>query len=287
MPGSPTSSTTEPCRARAESSALVSAAISASRPTSGDAVSRSMRSPASAPTLTAATGCDFPLTRNGSSTSTSKTVRERSSHGRRREDLAGLGLAHDPGGEVDRVALDAERPAERRAEVTGEHGAPVDPDAQRQDADAVHDAPGRTEHPLLVVVRAARRAGGEHDLAAVAVDVGLEERHVVPRRRLLHVADRLVEGGREGVRTLLRQQRVRPGELHERHGDLPVLGVAGRLLQVLADRDRQGGPDVEAVRRPARDDDEVVEPSGARGAGSRRPSPAPRRAGARATPSPG
>ena len=62
-----------------------------------------------------------------------------------------------------------------RAEVTGEHVAPVDADPQWQHTGAVEDLARHAQHPLLVVVGAARAPLRQHDLAAVAVDVGLEE----------------------------------------------------------------------------------------------------------------
>ena len=160
-------------------------------------------------------------------------------HLRGGQHLSGKGLAHHPCGEVDRVSLDRERTPERRPEVAREHVSAVDADAQGEAPGTVQHLPGDTQHPLLVVVGAARSAGGEHDLAAVAVDVGLEEGDVVVGAGVLDVAHDVVERLGEGARPLRGEQRIGAGELHEGHGDQAVLRLDGAAEQVGPDRGRQ------------------------------------------------
>ncbi len=165
-------------------------------------------------------------------------------HRRSGEHLAGLGPGHQPGGEVDGVALDGVRASERWPEVAGEHVAHVDAHAHRQPAGPLHDHARRPKHPLRIVAGARGCAGGEHDLAAVAVEVGLEERHLVVGHGVGDGADAVVErlGGRFGA--LLGEQAVGAGERHERDRDVPVLGLARSLQQVVADRDGEAAYDV-------------------------------------------
>src|SRR5439155_10622929 len=108
-------------------------------------------------------------------------------------DLADASLGHNPGGEIDRVALDRVRASEVGTEVTREHRAAIDAGAQREDAAAVDDLADHAEHAFLVVAAAAGSPGDQHDLAAVAVDVGFEKGDVVIRRRVLDVADAFVQ----------------------------------------------------------------------------------------------
>ena len=56
---------------------------------------------------------------------------------------------------------------------------------------------------------------------------------------VLDAAHELVEGVGQGGRTLQPEERVRPGELHERHRDRAVLGIAGTAQQVRPHRRRQ------------------------------------------------
>ena len=148
----------------------------------------------------ARTGRDLPLTRNGGQLGGAEQRLRPRDHLRGGQHLSGTGLAHHPGGEVDRVALDRERTPERRARSRPANTCPrLMPMPQRQAPGTVQHLPGDAQHPLLVVVGAARRAGGEHDLAAVAVDVGLEERDVVVGAGVLDVAHDLVERVGEGA----------------------------------------------------------------------------------------
>ena len=144
----------------------------------------------------------------------------------RGEHLPVGGLAHDARRQVHRVALDRVGPPERGAEVAGEHVAAVHADPQGQHPGAVHDGADGAQHALLVASAAARRARDEHDLAAVAVDVGLEEGHVVLGGRPLDVADALVERLGDGGRPGGAGEVVRAPEAHEGDGDRAVLGLA-------------------------------------------------------------
>ena len=64
---------------------------------------------------------------------------------------------------------------------------------------ALDDAAHGQQHPLLVVADHARCARDHHELAAVDVDVGLEEAHLVLVGRPLDRVDELVQGGGAGL----------------------------------------------------------------------------------------
>ena len=157
-------------------------------------------------------------------------------HRARREDLAGLGARHEPGGEVHRVAHDGVRAAVAGADVAREDRAAVHADAHPEPAGAVGDVAHRAEHPLFVVTHRARDAGDEDDLAAVVVDVGAEERDLVLVGRALHVGDELVERFGDVGRAFALEELVGAVEVEERDGRLTVLRVLAAGQQVRADR---------------------------------------------------
>ena len=149
------------------------------------------------------------------------------------------GLGHHPGGEVHRVTLDRVGAPERWAELAGEDVAAVHPDAQRQAVGRVHHGSGHSQHPLLVPARTARCARDEQDLAAVPVDVGLEERHAVLSGRGLHAAHALVQGVGDRPDALSFSQGVRTAELHEGNRDGAMLRFSWRVEDVVAQDRRQ------------------------------------------------
>ena len=79
-------------------------------------------------------------------------------HLERGEHLAPRGLPHDPGRDVDRVALHGVRPPVVGAEVAAEHRPAVDTRAQGQPEGPVDDEPRGAEDPVLDVAAATRRA---------------------------------------------------------------------------------------------------------------------------------
>ena len=176
----------------------------------------------------------------------------------RGQHLPRRGLDRHPRREVDGVALDRVGTPERGAEVAREHRPPADADLDRQRAGTVQHPPGDAQHPLLVVVRTPRRPGREHDLAAVAGEVGLEERHVVVRAGALDVEHHLVQGGRERVGPFRTQQLVGSREPHERHRDHPMLWLPDAGEHVCPDRGWQRAGRVDAGRL-VRHADDVVE----------------------------
>ncbi len=104
------------------------------------------------------------------------------------EDLAGLGLGHEPGGQVDRVAHDREGPPVGGPDLADEDRSPVDADPDGERAVVVHDLADRQQHAVLVVARGRRGAGGEDDLAAVPVGVGGQEGDLLALDRALDVS---------------------------------------------------------------------------------------------------
>ena len=142
-------------------------------------------------------------------------------HVRRGQHLAGLRLAHQARGEGRGRTEDGVRLAELRADLAGEHAAAADPDPQRQRRLEVGDATSSAQDPLFVLAFGLRRAGDEDDLAAVAVDVTLEESDPVLVRDLLGAADEFVQGAFQPVGALLGKQIVDPAEVDECDGGLP------------------------------------------------------------------
>ena len=165
-------------------------------------------------------------------------------HGRRRVDRAGRRGGHQPGREVDRVADPRVRPAVRGTDVARERPPAMHADLRRQRPRAVGDRAERPQHPLLVVADRARRAGAEHQLAPVDVDVGAQQRDLVRVGRLLHVRDELVHGRRRGRRAGARDRGVGAAEAHEGDRDDPVLGrlPAGEHVAAHGDREAEREP---------------------------------------------
>ena len=211
MPASPEITTTPPRPARADESAAPSAVRSPSRPTNGRAsVTAVARRPVGAPTTAAATGCDLPLTRNGSRCVTSKTPRNVVEQRLGRDDLAGLAAAHDARCEVGGVAHDGVGPPGVGADVDGEGTAAVDPRAHLQGAVHCDRVAEDEEHPLLVALAEPGSTCDQQDLAAVGVDVGGEERDPVRDAGPLCRHDDGLHRGGDGVRSPGVQQLVGP-----------------------------------------------------------------------------
>jgi hypothetical protein len=144
-------------------------------------------------------------------------------HRRGDEDLAGLRARHQPRGERRGVAEDRVRAAERRAHLAGEDAAAVHAGGDRERRPRVEDRADGEEQAVLVLARRLRRARDEDDPPAVAVDVALEERHLVLVARGLHRGDELVHGGSGGVDPLAVEQAREPAEAQERDRRLAVL----------------------------------------------------------------
>ena len=203
--------------------------------------------PMAGPTIDALTGSDLPLAANGAMGVDVEDRARAVEDDLRREDLAGVGLAHDPGRGVDRVAEDPVRAAVRRPEVAGEDLAGVHADPHRHEPVLLHDLAQGPEHPLLVVARARRRAGGQQGLDARLADVGLVEGDLVAQRGFLDRAHPLIEGVTERVRPDLLEQAVRVHHVDEGGRDGPVfrLALAQQDVRPCSHRDRRC--DIEAV----------------------------------------
>jgi hypothetical protein len=153
------------------------------------------------------------------------------------EDLAELGACGQPGGQVDGVAHQGIGAPGARAYIAGEGRAAIDAGAESQRRLGVEDRANGPQHPLLVGPRARGRTGGQIELAAVDVDVRLEERDPELRR---HPADERAEPGERlvhGSGPALSEQGLDAGELEEAGRDLAVLGLAGFEAQVGAESD--------------------------------------------------
>ena len=136
-PGSPLTSTIQPSPARTSSKTCEQRLELARRGRA--AASRSRRSscvPAIGPTTKRVDELRLPLRRERLDRRRLEGRARAVEHDLGREDLAGLRLAHDARGGVDRIAEDAVGAAVRRAEVAGEDLAGVDADPHRHDARA-------------------------------------------------------------------------------------------------------------------------------------------------------
>jgi hypothetical protein len=90
------------------------------------------------------------------------------------------------------------------------------PEPQRKRRLEVGDAARGADDALLVLALGLGRPGDEDDLAAVAVDVGLEERHAVLVGHLLRTRDERLERVRELVRPARFEHLVDTAEVDER-----------------------------------------------------------------------
>ena len=167
--------------------------------------------------------------------------------------LAGLGLGHQPGGQVHRVPHHGEGPSERRAHVAGEHRAGVDADAQAQGKLLGGDLTQGEQHPLLVLAGPSGHARHQDDLAAVVVDVGPEERDVVLLGGHLYPADDDVEPFGQVARAVLLDDGIGAVEVEEGDRGDAVLGFAAPFEQVLPDRRGNVAGQIDAVELGRRD----------------------------------
>ena len=165
----------------------------------------------------------------------------------RRDDLAGLGLAHEAGGEVHAVADHRVHTPIRGTEVAREHAAGVDAGFERKDAGGVDDAARRGEHPRLVVTGAPRCAGDDDHLGAVLADVRRQQRHVVGHDRVLARIDEVGDGGGERLGTLSREQIIGALHLDERHGDVAMLRFDAPFEQVVTQGRAHGVTQIDVV----------------------------------------
>ena len=145
------------------------------------------------------------------------------------EQLARRGLAHHPGGEVDGVALD--RVGRRNAGRSRRRRPRPRLTPIRSGSAPARSTTCRAARSIRSSSWPALRGapGGEHDLAAVAVDVGLEERDVVRgAARPGRCARTSSSASASAAGPSPREQLVGAGELHERDGDRAVLGARRR-----------------------------------------------------------
>ena len=96
------------------------------------------------------------------------------------------------------------------------------------------------EHALLVVAGGRRSAGRKDDLAAIAIDIGSEERHAVAVGRFLYVAHQLLQRECSRPHPLLGDEQVHAVVVEESHRYLAMLRLDEARPEVRADgtRDR-------------------------------------------------
>ena len=139
---------------------------------------------ASSPSTTACTGSLFPFTWKGSSSVASNGAPPRANAS------AETQISSSPARAISRAASAAVSPStvyvlpEARADLTGEDASLAHADVHGERKSGVDDGTDGPEHPLLVVAERLRCARDQDDPPAVAVDVALEERHAMGRRRL-------------------------------------------------------------------------------------------------------
>ena len=144
---------------------------------------------------------------------------------------AGAGGDHDPRGGVDGVAHDREDGLIRCAEFTGEDVAAMDPDVQREWCSGIDDRPSCPQHATLVVLTRERHTGAAEQLAAVRVDVHVQQRDVLGFERPQRRGQRVVERFRERVRTVPLEPLIGALELEEGHRRDPVDRVGRSVLE--------------------------------------------------------
>ena len=192
----------------------------------------------------------MPFNSNGSSSAVSNALRERSSTSAVVSTCPGCALPMRRAATARGLAEDRVRAAELGADLAGEDAAAADAHAQRQGVVRVRDPARSAQDPLLVLALGLRRARDQDQLAAVAVDVGLEERDAVLAGDALRGADELVAAASASSSALsLREQVVHAAEVHEGNRRLPVLGLGVPALEVAPDRRRDAPAEVEPVER--------------------------------------
>ena len=92
---------------------------------------------------------------------------------------ARAGGRHEAGGDVHGVAHDRVGGAVAHPDLAREDVAAVDPDLQREAGVGVGQASDGAQHPAFTVLASGRNPCGDDDLAAVAVDVGGQERQLL------------------------------------------------------------------------------------------------------------
>jgi hypothetical protein len=109
----------------------------------------------------------------------------------------------------------------------------VDAELEGEGERGIRDASERTQHPALVVLLGGGHAGPQEELAAVAVDVGREQRHALRLKCLLDPRHEGVEALAEHLVPLVAQDRVGPREADERDRRDAVLRVRWARCEVL------------------------------------------------------
>ena len=108
------------------------------------------------------------------------------------------------------------------------------------------------QNALLVLARRLGRAGDDDHLAAVRVDVGLEERDAVLVRHPLGARDQFVEHYGHAFGAEFGQQRVDAAEMHEGDRGLPVLGLGATVRDHAADRAGNADREIDTLERRQR-----------------------------------
>ena len=208
--------------------------------------------PETATTSKAVTGSAIPFSVSGSSSTVSKVLRERSSRSLVVSTWPGSGLAHQPRGERGRLAEDRVGAPEARTDLAGEDAAAGGADPERQLGREVGDPARGSQNALLVLARRLGRAGDEDHLAAVGVDVGLEEGDAVLVGHPLRARDQLVEHLGHAFGAGVGEQGVDAAEMDERDRGLPVLGLGATVRDHAADRRGNAGREIDALERRQR-----------------------------------
>ena len=164
------------------------------------------------------------------------------------EDLSALGPRHQASRQRSRVAEDGVRPPEGRAYLAGEDAAAIHAVLDVQPRLRLRDPADRAEDSLLVVLRRDRRPGDEDDPPAVAVDVALEEAHVVLLGRCLHGLDQLRQRGRRVLGPAVGKELIDAAEAHERNRGRSMLALGRCGRDVLPHSDGNERREVEARR---------------------------------------
>ena len=140
-------------------------------------------------------------------------------------EFARLGLGHQAGSEVHRVAHHRVHPTPRRSDLAREHMTRVDPNAHRESDVGVEQRAPDSEHPTLAVLDGVRHACGEDHLDAPAGNVGRKEAHLVTAGDLERHADESVQALGDHLGSGFSQHAIHTADVDEADSDVAVLGA--------------------------------------------------------------